>query len=162
MHDHFSLLARSSYVSAQSAIGQQLTARASTCSSLPTSVGIRPYVPRRHRRLLVEPPSLTESPQDAAPSEVLPSGLLPHPPYRYSLYRAGSHTRSGKGGDLMTTLRARVGAGSMLVLLGFVVFVPFGWALVLYYYVAQSPSAKPIKKISGLGGAYTVEIGKSR
>ena len=32
----------------------------------------------------------------------------------------------------MTTLRALVGAGSMLAFMGFVVFVPLGWALVLY------------------------------
>ena len=31
----------------------------------------------------------------------------------------------------MTTLRALVGAGSVLAFMGFVVFVPVGWAVVL-------------------------------
>jgi hypothetical protein len=31
----------------------------------------------------------------------------------------------------MATLRALVGAGSMLAFVGFVVFVPIGWAVVL-------------------------------
>ena len=60
----------------------------------------------------------------------------------------------------MMRLRALVAGGSMLAFLGGVVFVPFGWALIIY--VAQSPSAKPIKVVPGRGGAYTVEISKSR
>jgi hypothetical protein len=32
----------------------------------------------------------------------------------------------------MATLRALVGAGSVLAFMAFVVFVPFGWAVVLF------------------------------
>ena len=60
----------------------------------------------------------------------------------------------------MTTLRALVGAGSALAFLGFVVFVPLGWALVLY--TAEKSSAEQFKALPGIGGAYTAEIVKSR
>ena len=61
----------------------------------------------------------------------------------------------------MTTLRALVGAGSGLAFLGFVVFVPLGWALVLYY-TAEKSSAEQLKALPGIGGAYTAEIVKSQ
>ena len=61
----------------------------------------------------------------------------------------------------MTTLRALVGAGFLLAVIGFVVFVPVGWALVLYYTVEKT-SAEQLKAHPGIGGAYTVEITKSR
>ena len=60
----------------------------------------------------------------------------------------------------MTTLRALVGAGSALAFLGFVVFVPLGWALVLY--TAEKSSAEQLKALPGIGGTYTAEIVKSR
>ena len=60
----------------------------------------------------------------------------------------------------MTTLRALVGAGSALAFLGFVVFVPLGWALVLY--TAEKSSAEQFKALPGIGGAYTAEIVKRR
>ena len=37
----------------------------------------------------------------------------------------------------MATLRALVGAGSMLAFVGFVVFVPIGWAVVLFIATAM-------------------------
>ena len=60
----------------------------------------------------------------------------------------------------MTTLRALVGAGSALAFLGFVVFVPLGWALVLY--TAEKSSAEQLKALPGIGGTYTAEIVKSQ
>ena len=60
----------------------------------------------------------------------------------------------------MTTLRALVGVGSGLAFLGFVVFVPLGWALVLY--IAEKSSAEQLKALPGIGGAYTAEIVKSQ
>ena len=60
----------------------------------------------------------------------------------------------------MTTLRALVGAGSALAFMGFVVFVPLGWALVLY--TAEKSSAEQFKALPGIGGAYTAEIVKSQ
>jgi hypothetical protein len=60
----------------------------------------------------------------------------------------------------MTTLRALVGAGFLLAVIGFVVFVPVGWALVLYS--AENTSAAPLNTPPGIGGAPTVEIIKSR
>ena len=60
----------------------------------------------------------------------------------------------------MTTLRALVGAGFLLAVIGFVVFVPVGWALVLYS--AEKTSAEQLKRPPGIGGASTVEVIKSR
>jgi hypothetical protein len=44
--------------------------------------------------------------------------------------------------------------------MGFVVFVPLGWALVLY--TAENASVEQLKARPGSGGAYTAEIIKSR
>ena len=60
----------------------------------------------------------------------------------------------------MTTLRALVGAGFLLAVIGFVVFVPVGWALVLYS--AEKTSAEQLKTPPGIGGASTGDIIKSR
>jgi hypothetical protein len=61
---------------------------------------------------------------------------------------------------MMTTLRALVGAGFLLAVIGFVVFVPIGWALALYS--AEKTSAERLTTPSGIGGASAVEIIKSR
>lgn len=53
----------------------------------------------------------------------------------------------------MTTLRALVGAGFLGTVIGFVVFVPLGWALVLY--TAEKTSAEQLKAPPGLNQAYT-------
>ena len=60
----------------------------------------------------------------------------------------------------MTTLRALAGADFLLTVIGFVVFVPVGWALVLYS--AENTSAEPLNTPPGIGGASTVDIIKSR
>ena len=62
----------------------------------------------------------------------------------------------------MTTLRALVGAGFLLAVIGFVGFVPVGWALVLYTYTAEKTSAEQLKALPSFGGAHTAEIIKSR
>ncbi|HZC82110.1 MAG TPA: hypothetical protein VE222_10455 [Nitrospiraceae bacterium] len=60
----------------------------------------------------------------------------------------------------MTTLRALVGAGFLGAVIGFVVFVPLGWAFVLY--TAENASVEQLKPLPGVGGASTGEIIKSR
>ena len=60
----------------------------------------------------------------------------------------------------MTTLRALVGAGFLGVVIGFVVFVPLGWAFVLY--TAENASVEQLKPLPGIGGASTGEIMKNR
>jgi hypothetical protein len=60
----------------------------------------------------------------------------------------------------MTTLRALVGAGFLGAVIGFVVFVPLGWAFVLY--TAENASVEQLKPLSGVGGISTEEIIKSR
>ena len=60
----------------------------------------------------------------------------------------------------MATLRALVGAGSMLAFMGFVVLVPLGWVLVLY--TAEKSSGEQYKARPGIGSAYTAKIIKSR
>ena len=60
----------------------------------------------------------------------------------------------------MTTLRALVGTGFLLAVIGFVVFAPIGWALVLY--TAEKTSAEQLKALPSVGGAYTAESLKSR
>jgi hypothetical protein len=64
------------------------------------------------------------------------------------------------GGVIMTTLRALVGAGFLGAVIGFVVFVPLGWALVLY--TAENASVEQLKPLPGIGGTSTEEIIKSR
>jgi len=59
----------------------------------------------------------------------------------------------------MATLRALVGAGSVLAFMGFVVFAPLGWALVLY--TAEKSSGEQLAR-PGIVGAHTAEIIKSR
>ena len=56
----------------------------------------------------------------------------------------------------MTTLRALVGAGFLGAVIGFVVFVPLGWALVLY--TAEHASVEQPKPLPGIGGTSTEEI----
>ena len=53
----------------------------------------------------------------------------------------------------MTTLRALVGAGFLGAVIGFVVFVPLGWALVLY--TAEQTSVEQLQAPPGLNKAYT-------
>jgi hypothetical protein len=60
----------------------------------------------------------------------------------------------------MTTLRALVGAGFLGAVIGFVVFVPLGWAFVLY--TAENASVEQLKPLPGIGGASTGEIMKNR
>ena len=60
----------------------------------------------------------------------------------------------------MTTLRALVGASFLVAVIGFVMFVPVGWALVLY--IAGNTSSEQLEALPSVGGAYTVEIIKSR
>ena len=60
----------------------------------------------------------------------------------------------------MTTLRALVGAGFLGAVIGFVVFVPLGWAFVLY--TAENASVEQLKPLPGIGGASTGEIITSR
>ena len=60
----------------------------------------------------------------------------------------------------MTTLRALVGAGFLGAVIGFVVFVPLGWAYVLY--TAENASVEHLKPLPGIGGASTGEINTSR
>ena len=60
----------------------------------------------------------------------------------------------------MTTLRALVGAGFLGSVIGFVVFVPLGWALVLY--TAENASVEQLKPLPGIGGASTGKIIASR
>jgi len=60
----------------------------------------------------------------------------------------------------MTTLRALVGAGFLGAVIGFVVFVPLGWAFVLY--TAENASVEQLKPPPGTGGASTREIITSR
>ena len=60
----------------------------------------------------------------------------------------------------MTTLRALVGAGFLGAVIGFVVFVPLGWALVLY--TAENASVEQLKPLPGIGGAAAGEIMTSR
>ena len=62
----------------------------------------------------------------------------------------------------MTTLRALVGAGFLGAVIGFVVFVPVGWAFVLYTYTAENASVEQLKPLPGIGGASTGEIITSR
>jgi hypothetical protein len=62
----------------------------------------------------------------------------------------------------MTTLRALVGAGFLGAVIGFVVFVPFGWAFVVYTYTGENASVEQLKPIPGIGGASTGEIITSR
>ena len=60
----------------------------------------------------------------------------------------------------MTTLRALVGAGFLGAVIGFVVFVPLGWAFVLY--TAENASVEQLKPLPGNGGASTGGIITSR
>ena len=61
----------------------------------------------------------------------------------------------------MTTLRALFGAGFLIAVIGFVVFVPLGWALVLY--TAENASVEHSKPLPGIPGtSSTEEIIKSR
>ena len=60
----------------------------------------------------------------------------------------------------MTTLRALVGAGFLGAVIGFVVFVPLGWALVLY--TAENASVEHSKPLPGIRETSTEEIIKSR
>jgi hypothetical protein len=60
----------------------------------------------------------------------------------------------------MTTLRALVGAGFLGAVIGFVVFVPLGWALVLY--TAENASVEHSKPLPGIRGTSIEEIIKSR
>jgi hypothetical protein len=64
------------------------------------------------------------------------------------------------GGVIMTTLRALIGAGFLGAVIGFVMFVPLGWALVLY--TAENASVEQLKPLPGIGGTSTEEIIKSR
>ena len=50
-------------------------------------------------------------------------------PVRYSSHRADVHRLNSKGGVIMTNLRALVGAGFLLGVMGFVVSVPLGGPL---------------------------------
>ena len=58
-------------------------------------------------------------------------GSFPTPslPILFSL--SGCSQVKWQGGVIMATLRALVGAGTVLAFMGFVVFVPVGWAVVL-------------------------------
>ena len=59
-------------------------------------------------------------------------GSFTLPPVRYSSHRAQLHRLNSKeGGVIMTDLRALVGAGFLLAVMGFVVSIPLGWGLVL-------------------------------
>ena len=60
----------------------------------------------------------------------------------------------------MTTLRALFGAGFLIAVIGFVVFVPLGWALVLY--TAENASVEHSKPLPGIPGTSIEEIIKSR
>jgi hypothetical protein len=63
---------------------------------------------------------------------------------------------------MMTTLRTLVGAGSVLAFMGFVVFVPLGWALVLYVHTGEKASVEQLKARTGIGGPYTVGMAKGK
>ena len=60
----------------------------------------------------------------------------------------------------MTTLRALVGAGFLGAVIGFVVFVPLGWAFVLY--TAENASVEQLKPLPDIGGASIGETIASR
>ena len=60
----------------------------------------------------------------------------------------------------MATLRALVGAGFLGAVIGFVVFVPLGWALVLY--TAENASVEQPKPLPGIDGTSTEKVIKSR
>jgi hypothetical protein len=60
----------------------------------------------------------------------------------------------------MATLRALVGAGSVLAFLGFVVFAPLGWALVVY--TAGTASTAQVKAHHARADGHTAEIIKRR
>ena len=68
----------------------------------------------------------------------------------------------------MTTLRARVGAWFLLAVMGFVVSVPLGWALVLVrrekadFHTINTATAEQLTARPGISGAYTEEIIKGR
>jgi len=89
--------------------------------------------------------ALAEWPQGYPPSEVLPSGLSLRTPCRYSFSQSGRSQAEWQGGVIMTTLRALVGASFLLAVMGLVVSVPLGWALVLV-----------------IGGAYPEKITQGR
>jgi len=70
--------------------------------------------------------------------------MAPFPPLRISSFESfaihplpipflssGHSQAEWQGGVIMATLRALVGAGSVLAFMGFMVFVPVGWAVVL-------------------------------
>jgi hypothetical protein len=82
--------------------------------------------------------------QGYPPSEVLPSGLSPHAPCAILLTERTSQAEL-QGGVIMTNLRAFVGACFLLAVMGIVVSVPLGWAIVL-----------------GIGEAYPEKILKGR
>ena len=60
----------------------------------------------------------------------------------------------------MATLRALIGAGSVLAFLGFVMFAPLGWALIVY--TAETASTAQVKAHHASGGGHTAEIIKRR
>ena len=60
----------------------------------------------------------------------------------------------------MTTLRALVGAGFLGAVIAFVVFIPLGWAFVLY--TAENASVEQFKPLRGIGGISTEGIIKNR
>ena len=60
----------------------------------------------------------------------------------------------------MTTFRALVGASFLVAVIGFVVFVPLGWSLVLY--TAENASVEHLKPLPGIRGTSTEDVIKSR
>jgi hypothetical protein len=66
-------------------------------------------------------------------------------PYPVSLFfsQSGRSQAEWQGGVIMTTLRALVGAYSMVVFMGFVVSVPFVWTIVLG--IAATSTEKIVK-----------------
>jgi hypothetical protein len=65
------------------------------------------------------------------PSAVLLSGLLPPRPRVLCFSQSGQSQAEWQGGVIMTRLRALVGAGFLLAVIGTVVAVPLGWSLLL-------------------------------